>query len=110
MILVEDGLLGSGESGRTTAHFTYALDDRYEHLEKVLGFELTKKAYQSHKEAIDMAEQIVKDEHIECHFKRISGYLSVHPSDTIETLEKEYDIAQKLGIPLTWLDNTPDIE
>ena len=29
VILVEDGFIGSGESGRTTAHITCALDDRY---------------------------------------------------------------------------------
>ena len=29
VILVEDGFIGSGETGRTTAHFVTALDDRY---------------------------------------------------------------------------------
>jgi len=33
--LVEDGLIGSGETGRTTAHLTCALDDRYYEIEKV---------------------------------------------------------------------------
>src|SRR5688572_19378961 len=33
VVLVEDGYLGSGESGRTTAHITCALDDRYFELE-----------------------------------------------------------------------------
>ncbi|MEJ7678523.1 MAG: FAD-dependent oxidoreductase [Segetibacter sp.] len=39
VVLVEDGLIGSGESGRTTAHITYALDDRYTEIEKVFGEE-----------------------------------------------------------------------
>lgn len=34
--LVEDGLIGSGESGRTTAHLTCALDDRFYEIEKLL--------------------------------------------------------------------------
>ena len=33
VVLVEDGYIGSGESGRTTAHLTCALDDRYFELE-----------------------------------------------------------------------------
>src|SRR5687768_13115973 len=37
VVLVEDGYIGSGESGRTTAHLTAALDDRYYHLEKIFG-------------------------------------------------------------------------
>ena len=34
VILVEDGFIGSGETGRTTAHLTCALDDRYFELKK----------------------------------------------------------------------------
>jgi len=29
VVLIEDGFIGSGETGRTTAHFVTALDDRY---------------------------------------------------------------------------------
>ena len=29
VVLVEDGFIGSGETGRTTAHLVTALDDRY---------------------------------------------------------------------------------
>ena len=34
IVLVEDGFIGSGETGRTTAHLVTALDDRYYDLEK----------------------------------------------------------------------------
>ena len=37
VILLEDGYLGSGETGRTTAQITYALDDRYYDLIKFFG-------------------------------------------------------------------------
>ena len=39
VIVVEDGLIGSGESGRTTAHLTYSMDEGYNMLEKLLGDE-----------------------------------------------------------------------
>jgi glutamate dehydrogenase/leucine dehydrogenase len=39
VILVEDGYIGSGETGRTTAHITHALDDRYYNLEQRHGRE-----------------------------------------------------------------------
>ena len=39
VVLVEDGFIGSGETGRTTAHLVTALDDRYYHLEKIFGEE-----------------------------------------------------------------------
>ena len=34
VIVIEDGYIGSGETGRTTAHITHALDDRYYNLEQ----------------------------------------------------------------------------
>jgi hypothetical protein len=37
VIVIEDGLVGSGESGRTTAHITPALDDRYYYLATRFG-------------------------------------------------------------------------
>jgi hypothetical protein len=37
VMLVEDGFIGSGESGRTTGHITHALDDFYYELEKIFG-------------------------------------------------------------------------
>src|SRR5436190_18701156 len=39
VVLIEDGKIGSGETGRTTAHLTHALDDRYFMLEKLFGEE-----------------------------------------------------------------------
>src|SRR5436190_1175278 len=53
VILVEDGYMCSGETGRTTAHLVTALDDRYEHLVKLFGKEAATLAYQSNKAALD---------------------------------------------------------
>ncbi len=64
VVLVEDGLIGSGETGRTTAHLVTALDDRYYHLEKVFGEEKTKLIAESHNAAIDFVERTVKKENI----------------------------------------------
>jgi len=37
VVVVEDGDIGSGETGRTTAHLSNALDDRYYELERLHG-------------------------------------------------------------------------
>src|ERR1700753_48110 len=37
VVVVDKGLVGSGETGRTTAHVSNALDDRYGTLERVFG-------------------------------------------------------------------------
>lgn len=47
-VVLEDGELASGESGRTTAHLFNALDDRYAHLEQLFGLEGARLAAESH--------------------------------------------------------------
>src|SRR5262245_32465139 len=37
--VVTDGALGSGETGRTTAHLSNAIDDRYHRIERMHGLE-----------------------------------------------------------------------
>ena len=39
VVVIEDGYIGSGETGRTTAHITHALDDRYYNLEQKHGLD-----------------------------------------------------------------------
>src|SRR5687767_13648332 len=52
VVVIEDGFIGSGESGRTTAHLTCALDDRYYEIEKAFGGDGSIKAAASHRAAI----------------------------------------------------------
>ena len=107
--LVEDGFIGSGETGRTTAHLTCALDDRYYEIEKAFGEEGARKAAGSHSAAIDLIEQIVSQENIDCHFERVDGYLFIHSTDTKENLEKELEATGKAGLKTKWLDRVPHL-
>nr|MBC7612184.1 FAD-dependent oxidoreductase [Pseudopedobacter sp.] len=110
VVLVEDGFIGSGETGRTTAHLTCALDDRYFELEKTFDQSTSKLAAQSHTAAIEWIANTVKLHHIDCHFKRVDGYLFLHPSDTKETLEKEYEATKRAGLSTEMLSAVPGIE
>ncbi len=109
VVVVEDGFIGSGESGRTTAHITHALDDRYTEIEKVFGEEGSRKAAQSHTAAIEWIENVIAVENIDCNFKRVDGFLFIHPSDTTDNLKEEFEAAQKAGLPVRWLDYVPGI-
>src|SRR6188508_2370578 len=81
VIVLEDGLIGSGETGRTTAHLVNALDDRYFDLERMYGKEQTKLIASSHTQAINFIGDTIAIENIDCDFKRVDGYLFLHPSD-----------------------------
>jgi len=56
VVLIDDGPVGGGMTGRTTAHLVNALDERYSEVEKMLGEECSRLYAQSHTAAIDRVE------------------------------------------------------
>lgn len=109
VVILEDGFVGSGESGRTTAHIVNALDDRYTEIEKYHGEEGSRLAAQSHTAAIDFIEKTVSKENINCDFKRLNGYLFLHESDDIKTLRDELEATRKAGIDTSLVEHAPGI-
>lgn len=109
VVVVEDGFIGSGETGRTTAHLVNALDDRYSEIEKILGEEKSRLAADSHTEAINFIEQVVKAEDIDCDFRRVDGYLFLHPTDKPNTIDDEFIATHKCGIQTEKLQGVPGI-
>jgi glycine/D-amino acid oxidase-like deaminating enzyme len=98
VVLLDDGYIASGETGRTTAHITHALDDRYYNLEKRHGRERTRLAAESHTAAINLIETIVNTEGINCDFERLDGYLFLDPTDDRQSLDKEIVAIRNAGI------------
>jgi glycine/D-amino acid oxidase-like deaminating enzyme/nitrite reductase/ring-hydroxylating ferredoxin subunit len=101
VVVIEDGYIGSGETGRTTAHITHALDDRYYNLEQRHGLDGARLAADSHTAAINLIESIVKEENINCDFERLDGFLFLDPSDRKESLAKELEATHRVGINTT---------
>lgn len=97
VVIVDQGVIGGGQTARTTAHLTWILDDRYDHLEKLYGEEGAQLTAESHAAAIDYIEKIIQDEGIDCDFERVSGYLFVPPGETNDVLDKEFVAIRKAG-------------
>ncbi|MBK0404698.1 FAD-dependent oxidoreductase [Adhaeribacter sp. BT258] len=97
VVVLDKGPIGGGETGRTTAHLSDALDDRYEKIIQVHGVKGAMLAAESHAAAIDKIEEIVKQENIDCDFQRTKGYLFLLPSDKEEELDKELEATHKIG-------------
>lgn len=109
VIVVDDGFVGSGESGRTTAHITYALDDRYYNLINLLGGKKAALAADSHIQALEFIEKTVKLENINCEFKRVDGYLFLSSNDTANNITEEYHATKTLGLMTEMLAEIPFI-
>ncbi|HWW76115.1 MAG TPA: FAD-dependent oxidoreductase, partial [Pyrinomonadaceae bacterium] len=60
VVVIDDGPVAGGETARTTAHLSNALDDRYNHLERLHGEKGARLAAESHTAAIDFIEETVE--------------------------------------------------
>jgi glycine/D-amino acid oxidase-like deaminating enzyme/nitrite reductase/ring-hydroxylating ferredoxin subunit len=98
VVVLDDGMIASGETSRTTAHLVNALDDRYFEIEGMHGERGARLAAESHTAAIDCIEAIVARENIDCEFERLDGYLFVPPGESTEVLDKELDAAHRAGL------------
>jgi glycine/D-amino acid oxidase-like deaminating enzyme/nitrite reductase/ring-hydroxylating ferredoxin subunit len=105
--VVDDGLIGGGETCRTTAHLSNAIDDRIYRIEKWHGGEHAKLAVAAHTSAIDQIEQNVRDEQIDCDFTRLDGYL-FEAKESEDDLEEELKAAHRSGLNgVEFVDRAP---
>ena len=107
VVVIDDGPVGGGETGRTTAHLVNALDDRYYELERMHGRKGAFLAAQSHTAAVDKIEEIVRAENIDCDFLRLDGYLFEPPGGNSKSLEMEHEATHRAGIPTALVDHAP---
>ena len=107
VLVIDDGPIGGGMTSRTTAHLASALDDRFDHLEKLHGEEGAKLAGESHAAAIEAIEAIIGQERIDCDFLRLDGYLFLPPGGDPKDLEREYAAALRAGQAVEWAERAP---
>jgi len=98
VVVIDDGTIGGGETGRTTAHITASLDDLYQRVEKLHGIEGIRIAAESHTAAIDRIEAIASLEDIDCDFERVDGYLFRGDNPDKEILNRELESCHRAGL------------
>jgi glycine/D-amino acid oxidase-like deaminating enzyme/nitrite reductase/ring-hydroxylating ferredoxin subunit len=97
VIILDDGPVGAGQTERTSAHLSSAVDDRFTVIENKHGQDGSRVCYESHSSAIDLIERIARDEGIECDFARVDGLLFPVPGESFDELEKELQAARRAG-------------
>jgi glycine/D-amino acid oxidase-like deaminating enzyme/nitrite reductase/ring-hydroxylating ferredoxin subunit len=105
--LLESLEIAGGQSGRTTAQFVTALDERYYEIERIHGVANAKLAGQSHAFAIELVAKIVARECIECEVERVNGYLFGHPGDTPQEIYDELEATQRAGLETEIVERAP---
>lgn len=116
--VLESFEIGSGQTGRTTAHLSSALDDGYRVLEHYFDREGAFLAADSHKQAIRTIAKIIYNEKIDCEFEFLNGYLFADHGQDEEIIQKEFAAAQSAGLadlsvsqilPIPHFENRPNL-
>jgi glycine/D-amino acid oxidase-like deaminating enzyme/nitrite reductase/ring-hydroxylating ferredoxin subunit len=107
VIVLDDGPIGGGETGRTTAHLSDALDDRYVELERIHGEHGARLAAASHRAAIEQIAEIARTESIDCDFAWVDGYLYPSTQTRKQPLEEELEAARRAGVAAELSDDAP---
>lgn len=98
VVVLDDGLIGGGMTGRTTAHLTNAYDDRYVEIERLHGAEPARLTADSHTAAINKISEIVTREKIDCDFEWVDGFLFAAAPDHVDLLDDELAAAHRAGL------------
>jgi glycine/D-amino acid oxidase-like deaminating enzyme/nitrite reductase/ring-hydroxylating ferredoxin subunit len=98
VVVLDDGLIGGGMTGRTTAHLSNAYDDRYVEIEKLHGAAAARLTAESHTAAINKISEICILEKIDCEFEWLDGFLLAAKPDEIELLDDELAAAHRAGL------------
>lgn len=106
--VIDDGPIAGGETARTTAHLSWAIDDHIYRIAKWHGDEKARLAVESHVAAVDQIETIVAMENIDCDFTRLDGYL-FEVEDGEDDLDEELETAHRLGFRQIEMVRHPDV-
>jgi glycine/D-amino acid oxidase-like deaminating enzyme/nitrite reductase/ring-hydroxylating ferredoxin subunit len=101
VVVLDRGRIAGGITSRTSAHLTSQSDDGFKTLTRARGLDGAKTFYESHQAAIDRIEAIAQEEAIECHFRRVNGYLfPAIGKNPAEVLTPEFEATKKVGMPI----------
>ncbi len=96
--VIEKDTIAEGATHLTTAFLTEIIDTDLHDMIKIYGEKNAKEVIRSHHNAIQLIEDIVKGEKIDCQFERCSNYIFINDNKQFPQLLKEYEAAHKLGI------------
>lgn len=103
-VLVEAGTLADGTSGNTTGKITVQHGIVYYKLREKYGLQAAKNYADSQSGALDFVKAAVQRESIDCQLAGNTAYVYAENESERDTLQKEYETAQKIGIQAELLD------
>jgi glycine/D-amino acid oxidase-like deaminating enzyme/nitrite reductase/ring-hydroxylating ferredoxin subunit len=105
--VVDKETVGSGETGNTTAHITEAVDARYHYLRRVFGKDEARLVADASHASMEKIAELVDRLGIDCHFRRVPGYLYTEKRKRIAEVKNEVSAAKESGLDVSWTEDVP---
>ncbi len=102
--VIEANRIAKGVSAHTTAKITSQHTLKYYKMIKAVGEERAQQYAHANQSAIDFIERIVRENNIDCDFKRVPALVFTQDSSYIQKLEDETQAAKKLGLPAEYAE------
>lgn len=106
VVVIDDGPVGGGETGRATAHLSCVLRAGLRRIERLHGLAGLRAAVSGHAAAIDLLEAVARAESIDCGFERVDGFLVSHDDDA-GRLREEREAALRAGLHAELVESAP---
>lgn len=105
--VIEKDTIGGGTTGRTTGKVSSQHSTIYHDFSERLG-EKTARIYgQANQNAVELVEEIIHTEDIPCEWHRQDNYIYTTDPEQIESLKQEADTAAKIGLPSSFVTESP---
>jgi glycine/D-amino acid oxidase-like deaminating enzyme len=98
VVILEKNTINSGQTKNTTAFVTQAIDTSYNDLVSIHGKKKASIIAKSHQEAIQILENIITREQIDCSFKRCSNFIYANSPQEVDDLTEESKGFKKVDI------------
>jgi glycine/D-amino acid oxidase-like deaminating enzyme/nitrite reductase/ring-hydroxylating ferredoxin subunit len=105
--IIEARRIGKGETGKSTAHLTEALDVPYHTLISRFGLDGARLAAAGQREAIERIASLCDELAIPCGFHRVPGFLFTEVEEEVPALEEEARAVRKLGLAAALVEDVP---
>lgn len=107
VVVLEKETIGSGETGRTTAHLTVALDARYHYVQRHYSKEEARLVADASRASLEKIAELVQRHAIDCRFRRVPGYLYTEKRKYVAELKNEAAAAREAGLDAQWVGEVP---
>jgi glycine/D-amino acid oxidase-like deaminating enzyme/nitrite reductase/ring-hydroxylating ferredoxin subunit len=105
--VLEQGRIGSGTTGGTTAHVTQFPDLSYTELVSKFGRDGVRQVVESTRQAMERIVSFIQEDAISCDFARVPAYLYTESEDEVSRLKEEMDATREVGMPAVFTRELP---